>query len=239
MGRIALLLLCGCLPLGALAENNVFHINTGFPPPVADIYRLVLNDAFNRIGARVDLRSIAGERSLRLANQGIDDGDCCRIREINQHYPNLVRVEVPVIQVDFVAFVKDESIRLDGWHSLAPYDVGVVKGWKILESGLADHSPRKVYTLNSAQSLFSMLEKDRLQVATIGRLVGYKKLHDMGLQGIRVVEPPLVSRQLYLFLNKKHEALVPALEKILRQMREEGVLAAYYQQVVEPLLERR
>ena len=213
-------------------------INTGFKPPVSDIYRLIMEDAFARADLSVDFREVAAERSIALANDGVDDGDCCRIWEVDSLYPNLVRVPVPVIQVDFVAFVKNADLRLSGsedWAALAPFEVGVVSGWKILETGLEKTPPRYVYSLSSPQSLFAMLARERIQVATIGRLVGYQTLLDMKLSGVRVVEPPLVSRPLYLFLHKKHAELVPRLTETLETMRGEGALSGYYRRIVAPL----
>ena len=225
--------------LAAQAETPL-SINTGFRPPVSDIYRLVIEEAFDRAEVAVDFREVAAERSIALANDGIDGGDCCRIAEIDQLYPNLLRVPVPVIDIDFVAFSRSPSLQLtkdEDWNALKPFEVGVVSGWKLLEVGLAEHPPAKIYTVSSPASLFSMLDKGRIQVATIGRLVGYRTILDMELSGIRVAEPPLVSRPLYLFLHRRHEELVPKLAKALQAMRNEGILDQYYMQIVEPLEE--
>lgn len=231
------LTLLGLILASGLAWSDTYAINTGFKPPVSDIYRKVITEAFTRIGAQVDFREISAERSITLANDGVDDGDCCRVVEIDRFYPNLVRVPVMVLQVDFVAFVKDSSgIELRDWSSLAPYEVGVVSGWKLLEKGLADHPPRQLYTLDTPESLFGMLRRDRIQVATIGRLVGYKKLRDMEMRGIRVAEPPLASRPLYLFLHQKHQVLVPQLEAALAAMDKDGTLKRYHDEVVAPLM---
>jgi len=219
------------------AESRL-SINTGFKAPVSDIYRLIIEDLFERAGLLVDFREVSAERSLTLANDGVDDGDCCRILEITSTYKDLVRVPVPVIEIDFVSFFKGASLKLAGtgyWQALKPFEVGVVSGWKILEFGLQKHPPRKLYTLSSPKSLFEMLERDRIQVATIGRLVGYRAILDMQLTGLHVAEPPLVSRPLYLYLNKRHVDLVPQLTRQLQAMQDEGVLARYYRDIVKPL----
>ncbi len=217
------------------ADDTVYRINTGFVAPVADVYRLIIEEAFSRLGLKVDFREVPAERSIKLVDSGVDDGDCCRIWEINKTFPSLVPVPLEVINIDFVAFSNDPAVSISNWDTQAPYDVGVVHGWKILEVGLAQHPPRKVFTLTSPESMFSMLDKKRIQVATIDRLAGYKTATDLGLSGVRVHEPPLVSRPLYLQLHTKHRELVPKLTHILATMRAEGLLEQYYRQVVEPL----
>ncbi len=213
-----------------------YAINTGFKPPVSLIYKQVMEEAFARIGEDVDFREVSAQRSIALANDGVDDGDCCRIEEITELFPNLVRVPVKVIDIDFVAFVRDPSITIADWDALQAYDVGVVSGWKILEQGLEKHPPKTLYTLESPDSLFGMLAKDRIQVATIGRLVGYQKLQALGYTDIHVAEPPLVSRPLYLFLHRKNADLVPRLTEALQGMRDDGTLRRIQNAVIEPLL---
>jgi polar amino acid transport system substrate-binding protein len=39
------------------------------------------------------------------------------------------------------------------------------------------------------------------------------------LEGVTVLEPPLSSFPVYHYLNKKHEALVPELTRVLKQMQ--------------------
>ena len=80
-----------------------------------------------------------------------------------------------------------------------------------------------------------MLAREGIQVASIGRLVGYRTRLDMKLSDVRVLEPPLVSRLLYLFLGKNHAAPAPRLTETLQAMRGEAVLAGCYRRIVAPL----
>ncbi len=233
-----IILLCMTILFSSPAHARSYTVNTGFTPPVSDIYRLILEDAFARMGEQLDFREVFGEQAIKLVSEGVDDGECCRIWEMDSMYPHLLRIPVPVINVDFVAFVKDVDIQVENWNSLKPFEVGVVNGWKILVQGLQAHPPRKLYILETPDSLFGMLARDRIQVATIDRLVGYQKIRDLGLEGIRVAEPPLVSRPLYFFLHEKNRHLAPKLEKTLRAMEQDGSLQRHYQSIVDQLLDR-
>ncbi len=215
---------------------ETFTINSSFTPPTSTVFRLILEDAFNRIGLEVDFREISAERSIDLVNDGTDDGECCRIGEINEFYPHLVRVPVPVIRVDFVAFTRDPDIPLTDWDSLAAYDVGIVSGWKILEREFTLHPPRQLYILDSSESMFGMLDKGRIQVAVIGRLVGYQKIRTLGLHNIKAIDPPLASRPMYLFLHEKHRGRIAEIETALRGMQEDGTLTRYYYSAAGPLM---
>lgn len=219
----------------AVHAQLTFRINTGFKPPISNIYQGIMEDAFQRLGLAVDFQVVAPERSLSLVAQGVDDGDCCRIEELAAHYPTLRRVPVALIDIDFVAFTRDNSIRIQNWADLEPYEVGVVRGWKILEAELAQRPVREIYTLTTPRSMFNMLNKGRIQVATIGRLVGYETIRAMAIPDIEVQEPPLVSRPLYLYLHERHAALIPRFTQVLEQMKQEGSLMKYYRQFTAPM----
>jgi len=49
------------------------------------------------------------------------------------------------------------------------------------------------------------------------------------LEDIYHLEPPLASREMYLYLNKKHEHLVEKVAEALRSMKEDG----RYDQIVK------
>jgi len=44
------------------------------------------------------------------------------------------------------------------------------------------------------------------------------------LEGVTVLEPPLSAFPVYHYLNKKHEALLPELTRVLRQMQSDRTI---------------
>jgi polar amino acid transport system substrate-binding protein len=70
--------------------------------------------------------------------------------------------------------------------------------------------------------LFNMLDKNRLDVALYSKLAGYEQLMLRGLSDIYHLEPPLASREMYLYLNKKHAHLADEVAEALRDMKEDG-----------------
>jgi len=47
-------------------------------------------------------------------------------------------------------------------------------------------------------------------------------LESMGINGVEVLDPPLLASPAYLFLHKKHAALAPRLDAALRAMKADG-----------------
>jgi polar amino acid transport system substrate-binding protein len=50
------------------------------------------------------------------------------------------------------------------------------------------------------------------------------------------LEPPIAVREMYLYLNKKHAALIPRISAALAQMKEDGEYQRIYSQTLTPLL---
>jgi polar amino acid transport system substrate-binding protein len=190
----------------------------------------VLAEAFRRIGMEVDFVYTATAKSLADVNAGLFDAEINRIAGIEAQYPDLRRVTEPNMVMDFVAF-SSRDIPIDGWESLQDLDIGMVKGWKILETNTEGYPG--VVKVPSEIELFRMLGRGRLDVALYDLLTGYVVLGDLGLQNIAHLEPPLASLEMYLYVHRKHEGILPAIAGSLRAMKADGT----YDRIVAEVLD--
>ncbi|MFP4084925.1 MAG: substrate-binding periplasmic protein [Desulfonatronovibrio sp.] len=214
----------------ANAENQIITISTSYksllsnPRQTGMLDRIVI-EAFQRIGIKAQIMFTPTERSLVDVNAGLIDAELNRIKGMEKKFPNLVRVPEPNMTMHFVAFAK-KSYPVDGWASLRDLHIGIVRGWKILEENTRNFP--HVTLVPTETELFSMLEKGRIDVALYAKLTGYEQIKLRGLSGIHHLEPPLASRNMYLYLHKKHEHLAGKVARTLREMKEDGT----YEQIV-------
>jgi len=192
------------------------------PQQTGMLDRLV-KEVFARLGIPVILAPLPSERSLINANSGITDGDINRIEGINRLYPNLIQVPERTMAFEFVAFTKRPGLTIENWDSLRPYTVGIITGWKILEEHVTG---RMVTKVENARLLFTLLQKGRADVVVYERLQGLHFIKELGLTDVRVVDPPLDVRDMFLYLNKKHADLVPRVAEELRKMKADGTYQA-------------
>ena len=214
-------------------SQEIFRLNTALKPPLSDSFNLIFKEAFNRLDLQVVVQELPGQRALKNANQGIDDGDAARIFELSKKYTNLIRVEEKIIDVHIVAFSKNNQIPIDGWDSLKPYNVAIVKGYRILEDNIV--GTKSMVKVQDISDLFTLLQKDRTDIAVINLVEGVTELKKQNLgKSISALQPPLDSRPLYPHLHKKHSALVPKLARVLKEMKEDGT----YQRLLAESLSR-
>jgi polar amino acid transport system substrate-binding protein len=200
-------------------------VTTSVGPPESNesgtgLYDLILQEAFGRIDQQIDIDHLPSERALMNANSGLTDGEFPRISGLERLYPNLVKVPEKLTNYEFVAFSKHQGIKMPSWDALHPYDVAIVRGWKILEKNIVN--TRSLVRAKSQKLLFNLLVNNRADIVVYSRVAGYAFIHSQGLEGIVALEPPLAVREMYLYLNKKHEQLIKPLAQALREMKADG-----------------
>jgi len=194
----------------------------------------VIIEACRRLGIEAKIIPLASARTLSNAEQALDDGNFLRIAGVEKKFPHLVRVPESIIEVQFVIFSKNKELKTPAWESLKPYHVGYVRGWLIAEEKIKD--VRQITVVENRTSLFKVLESDRIELAFAELYGGYYLMHTLNLPHLSIAQPPLATREMFLYLNKKHEKLVPKLAKALREMKRDGSYDAIFKQTLAPYL---
>lgn len=194
---------------------------------------LVAAEAFRRSGLRLKMVRVSPERALLNANAGIEDGVSARIAGLDKAYPNLVRVPEKVLDFPFVAFARHSKIDKASWETLAPLAVGHIQGWKIFEQSLKPGTA--VTIVDTAEQLFAMLDRNRVDVALYERWLGLALAKKMGIKDIRVVEPALADREMFIYLHKRHADKVAAISAALRAIKADGTYSRICREKFAPL----
>lgn len=178
----------------------------------------VLQEAYQRIGIRAEIKWLPGERALRMANDGEVDGAQLRVASVSEKFTNLIMVPVPVYETEIVVFTKNTDFPVNGWASLKPYRIGVPGGYTAILDNVRDFN---CSTVNYLQ-IFKMLDANRVDIGIVDRFNGLLTVRKLGLSKIRILNPPLSNIQFYNFLHKKHKDIVPRVTASLQQMKDEG-----------------
>lgn len=228
--------LCVGLPAGAASK---LILSSGVLAPYTTPQRQGFLDqliaaVFREVGVEAELLiyPTATERGMLNANEGVDDGLAMRIAGLEKQYPSLIRVPEEVAVNDFVAITTQHRFPTPNWEALSPYVVSYIIGWKVFEA----HVPKgKELTLvRDAEQLFTLLDKGRADVALYERWQGLATTRAMGLK-VQVMEPPLVRTRMYIYLHKKHAALVPRVAEALVKLKKNGTYQRLHDATLKPL----
>lgn len=239
MKRLLLLLLIFILFCTPLYAGQTLVLGTADRPPLSTqdqngFSDRVIREACKRLGLEVQIIPVSSARSLSNAEQALDDGNFLRIQGVEKNFPHLVRVPEKIIDVQFVAFSKNKRLKTHNWDSLKPYHVGYVRGWQIAEDKIKD--VKQITIVENRASLFKVLNSDRIELAFAELYGGYYEMHALGIKDIFIAQPPLATKEMFLYLNKRHEKLVPRLAATLKEMKLDGSYDAIFEQTLTPYL---
>lgn len=185
-------------------------------------YFPILVEAYKRLGIEIVAVPLPAERALRVADSGLTDGETVRIEGIDALYPNLVRVPEPVVSVRVKAFTTGKTFPVTGWESLRPYSICYMHGLKLYEQGTQGMNCMAALGLENALRL---LHDGVCEVAVLSSSA-WVMVDSLNLGPMREIEPQIAAYDLYHYVHKSHENLVPLLTGELRKMKQEGVIEA-------------
>lgn len=213
------------------AQTIVISTVKGSVTPIA---QSVMKEAYRRLGMKLEVQTMPGERALQSSNSGQVDGELYRKKDISKAYPNLIVIPVPVVSIDENVFTKGKRFPVTGWGSLVPYTVGYRIGIKIIEDNLVKGT--KAEPVATLDQLFKKLDEGRTDVVIETNLSGLQTIKKLRLTGVIMLEPPIVQSPLFHCLNVKNKRLVEPLTTVLRQMEKEGTIKTLQQKAVRDFM---
>ncbi|WED24741.1 hypothetical protein L3Q72_17855 [Vibrio sp. JC009] len=200
--------------------------------PLSTWLRLVYLELFDRIKVPLKIVKLPEKRASIDAEDGKVDGQFTRIFSYQNFYPNQIRVNVPVVRVSILALAKsDADIHFDdGWRSLkgSQVRVGYMRGILLVEKNVTKRIPlTDISAANNIEQGLMKLKHGRTDVFIHSNLALFPFLNSDVFRNDIAPAGIMQSADLFPYVNIKHRALVPQLEKTLREMKEEGVIRQY------------
>lgn len=218
----AMLSMVGLLLAASHAAAQSHRVSQMVDDPLSVKAFSLLHEAYRRIGLDLTADLLPRERAILAADRGVTDGDVIRIAGLEALYPNLMPVPEPVAHFETIAFTTGFGFKVDGWESLRPYSLCILRGMKIAEQHT--EGMRRVLANTNDQAIM-MLRSNRCEVAVLGHEV-WPDVERLQAGPLRALEPPITSFPLFHYVNRRHAGLVPKLTDALQRMRRDGTIAA-------------
>jgi len=204
------------------AQQKTYIFHTAIQTPMKEILTSRIQEAFHRLNLNAKIViSPSSQRAMMLANED-GDGDAFRVPNIKEIAPdntnNLIQVSESIITVRLAVYSKNFSFPVEGWNSLKKYHNGARIGAKILEKNI----PGERTFLPTTVQLVQMLDSDRIDTMVEWELIADNAIQQLKIKHIKKLSPCIKIQPFYIYLHKKHQALVPKLSKVLGQMKEDG-----------------
>ncbi len=253
VGLASVLVLSGCgtpdpspteeMITTATVSTEVKEINlvtaVALDTPEGRLADLILDEAFKRNGIEYNVKFYPHQRCIELVNSERADGDQLRIHSFTEGgaNPNHVRVEEYIFAGRFMGQAVKPGIEVDGLESLKEnnYTVGCLAGinWcEVNMVGFIDDDKLNLVT-SDYENGFRMLVAGRFDVfVTVPAalfILESDEFKDAGIYNAGL----LAEIRVYTYLHKKHKDLAPIISASIAEMRAEGLIDEYIEQVEE------
>jgi polar amino acid transport system substrate-binding protein len=213
------------------AEQDTLVISTIENSPLTEIVEIIMTQAYDRLGIPIEIYPTSGNRSLVVSSSGKVDGELVRIGAVKEHYPTLVQVPVPNMELKGVVYVRAAEKDQIVTGNLAKLRVGYLEG--IVQAEQFTQGFENLWAGQSEIELFRLLAAGRLEAVVSDQIDGALAIAELGLTNVVPLGRPFQVEPMFHYLHEKHAALAPQLAAVLADMRGSGEL----EKIVETALE--
>lgn len=227
---VRLLILIGILiiinPFAVVAAERTYTLSyspgTLFHQLVRDRARV----AYQKAGLHAEFIPLPHSRSLISANDGLVDGDVGRIPSVEEKYPNLMRVDEKLMDLNGAIYTLNPDILEYDDSLLDMYRIGYVLGVRWPQNKMVG---KKATTAPNYKALFEMLLQGRVDLVLATEASADAVMHEMGGRAgqVRALHPYVFNAPIYHYVHKKNRNIVSRLERAIKELNQKKVLVFY------------
>ncbi len=190
--------------------------------PQLDTSIYVMTSIYQRIGYDMKIIRFPGKRSIVEANLGSVDGELVRVKNVETHATNLIRIPYAIGSLKAMAITRTGHSKVVGMAGLIDKRVGILRGVELTER-MTKNLDRQI--LNSIESLFSILLSGRVDLILFPELDSLEYIKNHQLEGKVVIsDNPIFSVPLYHFVHKDSKEMADQLTAEMKEMKKSGAL---------------
>jgi polar amino acid transport system substrate-binding protein len=197
------------------------------------ISKVVMDKAYRQLGISVEFREYPAAAALEASNSGKVSAELARIDGIGLEYKNLVQVPIPINLIQGVAFSKKYRFPVNGWHSVRPYKIGIIKGIVFSEQQTVGMD-RVIF--DDYPDLILAMDNEDIDVGIMPRVQGLHTLLSMGIETISEMEGILETLFLYHYVHVSRRDLVDQLTPVLKKMLLDGEIRRNREEMLKTML---
>lgn len=221
-------LLCITHYAQASAGIEQIHVAMIDDVPSTPLATLLMEHAYARLGIELHTHSLPSRRALQDANRGKFDGDLFRIAKVAEQYPNLIRVDYPLLQGELYAIVLDSQVTALPKPTNRRLTVGVRRGIFIAEQAAKNLGMNPIRT-ESYDNIRLLIEHGRVDLGLVSDIAGLGPFRQPHWQHLNIIKDPVTEFTLYHYLHQRHNQLAKDIAIVLKEMEQDGTKARLVQ----------
>lgn len=226
MNKIILSLCLFCSLTGISDEGSLFvhsrkkmdqltFTTTNSPTSYANA--LVLLIAYDKLGIGLEFKKVSNDQSIQMVNSGRYDGDVKRNESIESKYQNLLKVDVPLYNVEIMSLSRRPTDH-KSWQDYQNNSICHLYGMNYVSSKIKEFYRIPV---KSFETCFQLVKTKQVDFTFLPRVEGHilNGLHqtDLALSKHVIAKYPS-----FHYLNRKHVKTAQKIKDILEVMAQSG-----------------
>ncbi|TCS41136.1 hypothetical protein [Reinekea marinisedimentorum] len=217
----------------ASANEDVFRMHSGHDPdsPSAVWMELFYAEVFRRLDMPHEVLFLPNKRGAMMTETGEIDGQVNRVYAYQSRYPQQRRVNEPISRLSIIAWVRAESgLAFDSWQSFKDSGLRIdyVRGVVLAEIKLIPLiEAERLSTSSFSVDGLTRLKYDLSDVFVHSNFGVYPFLNDEDFAGYIRSGGVISSEFMYPYVHAKHAYLIPEMERVIREVKAEGLLLRF------------
>lgn len=190
---------------------------------------------YQPLNIKTELIPLPPLRSLSMVNSGELDAEMVRIAEVGQRYPDLIRLPTPLLTLQLEIVSATPNMTLDNLKQARKGRIVIQLNSMKSQQLIGNLEPVVVHSIEQQLKLLASGKVDFALIDSIQGLdltTGYSTAERPLFQTTVLQEPG------YHFLNKKHQALLLALDQSAQDLKVSGRIDELLQQFRQQILQR-
>lgn len=193
-------------------------------PPLSLYLKDIMQEALAPHGIKVDVLEIPGNRVISEVNKGRFDGDLARVNELKKiskvDASNYLRVNELLFVSHLVVITHNQTVlpKTVTWQTINQQSVAYVRGSQLVKEKL---NLKNSISVTSAKQALEMVANRRVDATILLLPIANNLLQQFPNlnEKLKINQPALMPIQLFSYLHKKHEKLLPLLELSLKNIK--------------------
>ena len=128
----------------SIASGQNFIISKHRDSQTIELCESIILPAYKELGLNPVVVSVPGRRSLKMSSTGGTDAEMCRISSISDQFPDLLKVNIVILELKIVAVSLKTKVAIKTKADLNSFALGSLRGMKAAEDYFKEHSIKYV-----------------------------------------------------------------------------------------------
>ncbi len=202
----------------------VYPSDKSLDPGILSMQKII-KELYKRLNIKIKLKRVHATRSLIMANSSKADAELIRTKMIEKKFKNLIRVDFPIDKIRCRALTLNSQINDVKIPVLMKKPIAFKRGFLILEKIFKNN--KLVNRITDSEQIYKMVLTKRIDFGLVLTRVSNRPIMKDQYKKIRIINTNIPDVNLYHYVNRKHEKLVPKMVNILKKMEEEKFFKSF------------